>query len=78
VWYFALSQELIFWLKVHQKAGMCIYNFKIFLGGDIPGPDTHCRRWRRPPAPNPITAVSAMGMGKGKGGEAPPVLGHKP
>jgi len=22
VWYFALSQELIFWLKVRQKAGI--------------------------------------------------------
>ena len=24
VWYFALSQELVFWLKVRQKARICI------------------------------------------------------
>jgi len=27
-WYFALSQELIFRLKVHQKAGICMYNLE--------------------------------------------------
>ena len=30
MWYFGLLQELIFWLKVCQKAGICIQNFKIF------------------------------------------------
>jgi len=30
--YFALSQELIFCLKVRQKAGICIRNFKNFPG----------------------------------------------
>ena len=24
LWYFALSRELIYWLKIHQKAGICI------------------------------------------------------
>jgi len=47
VWHFALSQELIVWLKVRQKAGICIWNFKIFPG-------------RPTPAPTPSTAVSAV------------------
>jgi len=32
VWYFALLQDLIFWLKVHRNAGICVYNFKIIPG----------------------------------------------
>jgi len=31
VWYSALLRELIFGLKVRQKAGICIKNCKIFL-----------------------------------------------
>jgi len=32
VWYFALLHELIFWLKVRQKAEINIKNFKKFPG----------------------------------------------
>jgi len=32
VWYFILSQELIFWPKVSQKAEICIKNVKKITG----------------------------------------------
>jgi len=46
----ALLQELIFWLKVCQKAEICVQNFNIFQGVTVPDWNP-LREVATPPAP---------------------------
>jgi len=67
VWYFALSQELIFPLKVRQKAGIRICSFKIFP--EVTPRDRSPATGGGDPLPHPPPARPF--------GENGAVLGHK-
>jgi len=71
-----ISHELILWLKVHQKAGICIQNFKNF-----PGVTTHTELslWEVAIPSRFQTQYSCFGMCIGGKRPLPPspVQGHK-